>query len=148
MHRAALGAGALSDEWAHDRLPAHVEREDFVFLVAREAGELTGFGYGFTGAHGQWWTDRAAKVLDPEVAAAWLGGHFELVSIGVVPACRGRGLGRDLLRAVTDGLPHDRWLLMTTADEDDPARRLYAREGWTLLGPGIGENQVVLGRRR
>ena len=31
LHRAALGPGALSDEWAADRLPAHVRRSGFVF---------------------------------------------------------------------------------------------------------------------
>ena len=28
---------------------------------------LIGFGYGYTGEHGQWWTDQAL-VLDPPVA--------------------------------------------------------------------------------
>jgi GNAT superfamily N-acetyltransferase len=36
VHRSALGAGALSDEWARDRLPAHTERSDFLFLVREE----------------------------------------------------------------------------------------------------------------
>ena len=31
------------------------------------------------------------EVLGPDVAAEWLGGHFELVSIGVLPAARGAG---------------------------------------------------------
>ena len=38
VHRAALGAGALSDEWASDRLPRHAARDDFVFLAARDDG--------------------------------------------------------------------------------------------------------------
>jgi ribosomal protein S18 acetylase RimI-like enzyme len=86
-------------------------------------------------------------VLAPDVAAEWLGGHFELVSIGVVADARGRGLGLALMRELTEGLPHERWLLMTTADADDPARRLYAREGWRVIGPGLGDDQVVMGRR-
>ena len=89
-----------------------------------------------------------AEVLDDDVAAEWLGGHFELVSIGVLPAARGRGLARRLLDALTDDLTHDRWLLMTTADADDPARRLYAAAGWSVLGPGLDDDQVVMGRRR
>ncbi len=60
MHRAALGAGALSDEWARERLPAHASRDDFVFLVAREQGELVGFAYGYAGAYGRWWTEHVA----------------------------------------------------------------------------------------
>ena len=38
VHRAALGAGALSDEWARERLPRHTERDGFVFLAARFDG--------------------------------------------------------------------------------------------------------------
>src|SRR5205085_8350412 len=63
VHRAALGAGALSDEWASLRLPVHVERDDFIFLAAREGDEIVGFGYGYTGRAGQWWTDRVERSL-------------------------------------------------------------------------------------
>ena len=90
----------------------------------------------------------AVPVLDPSVAHAWLGGHFELVSIGVAEEVRGRGLGRELLGVLTSGLPHERLLLMATADESDPARRLYATDGWAVVGPGLSPEQVVLGKRQ
>ena len=82
-------------------------------------------------------------MLPPETADAWLGGHFEVVSV----TARRAGVGRGLLRAISHGLPHDRLLLMTTADATDPARRLYATEGWQVLGPGIGDHTVIMGRR-
>jgi GNAT superfamily N-acetyltransferase len=84
----------------------------------------------------------------PDVAAEWLGGHFDLVSLGVLEDARRRGIGRGLLRAVTRDLPQARWTLMTSADADDPARHLYAREGWQVIGPGLRDGQVTLGRRR
>ena len=49
VHRSALGAGALSDEWARERLPGTRGRDGFVFLAARDGGVLVGFGYGYTG---------------------------------------------------------------------------------------------------
>ena len=107
-----------------------------------------GFAYGYTGEAGQWWTDRAASVLHPAVADDWLGGHFELVSIGVAGAARGAGVGRRLMAALTDGLDHGRWLLMTSADPDDPARRLYRSTGWAVIGPGLSPAQVIMGRVR
>lgn len=64
----------------------------------------------------------------------------------MLPAARGSGLGGSLLESLTEGLPHERWLLTTTADESDPARRLYARHRWAVLGPGIGAGTVVMGR--
>jgi GNAT superfamily N-acetyltransferase len=109
---------------------------------------IIGFAYGYTGQPGQWWTEQARLVLAPPVAHEWLGGHFELVSIGVLKRARGKRVGRGLLRRVCEDLPHERWLLMTTGDEGDPARRLYASEGWRVVGPGLSEGQVILGKRK
>lgn len=92
-------------------------------------------------------TDKAQEVLDPQIAAAWLGGHFELVSIGVAETARGAGIGRNLMGVLTDGIRHDRVLLMTTSDPSDAARRLYASEGWRVIGPGIGDGTVIMGKR-
>jgi ribosomal protein S18 acetylase RimI-like enzyme len=141
------------DEWRGQVWDRHVGRDGFrlarAWDVDRRSGRrLVGFGYGYTGKRGQWWTDQVAAVLDPAVADEWLGGHFELVSIGVLPEARGHGYGAGLMRALTDGLAYERWLLTTTADADDPARRLYAREGWQVIGPGLRDGQVVMGRQR
>lgn len=125
----------------------HVARPGFRLAVAERDGAVVGFGYGYTGERGQWWTDQVARTLPADVAREWLGGHFELVSIGVVPTVRGTGLGRDLLQALTVDLPQPRWLMMTTDDAADPARRLYASEGWRVLGEGVGDHTVVLGRQ-
>lgn len=135
--------------WRAEVWDRHRVRDGFrVATAADDAGAVVGFAYGYTGEHGQWWTDQVARTLPADVASTWLGGHFELVSIGVVPSARGRGLGRTLMRVLTTDLPHERWLLMTTDDADDPARRLYAAEGWTVLGRGVGEHTVVMGRTR
>jgi ribosomal protein S18 acetylase RimI-like enzyme len=134
--------------WRRAVWDKHVVRDGFRLAIAHEAEDPVGFGYGYTGAHGQWWTDQAARVLPDEVAAEWLGGHFELVSIGVVSQARGRGIGAALLQRLTADLPHERWLLMTTAESGDPARLLYARQGWEVIGPGLSPDMVIMGRRR
>ena len=125
----------------------HAARDGFRLVRAHDDGAtLVGFAYGYTGQAGQWWTDQARRALAPDVARAWLGGHFEVVSLAVVAGARNRGTGRALLRRLVDELPHDRMLLMTTADPADPARRLYASEGWRVLGAGIGNATVIMGR--
>lgn len=132
--------------WRDQVWDRHSARTGFRLALAREGGALVGFAYGYTGEPGQWWTDRAAAALHPEVASDWLGGHFEVVSLGVAETARSRGVGRRLLTALTDGLSHSRWVLMTTSDADDPARRLYRSTGWAVIGPGISDEQVIMGR--
>jgi ribosomal protein S18 acetylase RimI-like enzyme len=141
VHRAALGAGALSDEWARDRLPRHAERDDFVFLVAREGGRVIGFGYGYTGAYGQWWTEHVAGALTDDQRAVWLDPpHFEIVELHVRPSSQRRGIGSALLAQLLSRQPHDRALLSTQL-ASRKARSFYAKNGWEELakidfGPG------------
>ena len=153
VYLAVFGDRSDYGEWRTEVWDRHTGRSGFRLARAYDdepaAGHrLVGFGYGYTGGRGQWWTDQAALVLDAAVADSWLGGHFELVTIGVLPEARGQGHGAGLMRVLTSGLAQERWVLMTTADADDPARHLYAREGWQVIGPGLRDGQVILGRRR
>ena len=148
VYAAVFGDWPDADAWREAVWERHCAREGFRLARAHDTDGLVGFAYGYTGQAGQWWTDRAREVLEADVAAAWLGGHFELVSIGVLDRARGAGVGRLLMRHLVAGLPQDRWLLMTTVDASDPARRLYASEGWRVVGPGIGEGRVIMARRR
>ena len=148
VYDAAFGDQPDYAAWRRGIWDRHAARDGFRLARAHDGERLVGFAYGYTGEHGQWWTDQAAALLDVEVAEEWLGGHFELVSIGVLDAVRGQGVGRALLTGLTEGLPQERWVLMTTADASDPARHLYARAGWEVIGPGLRDGQVVMGRRR
>ncbi|HEX3807501.1 MAG TPA: GNAT family N-acetyltransferase [Gaiellaceae bacterium] len=150
MHRSALGAGALSDDWANERLPRHATRDDFVFLVAREGDEVVGFVYGYTGAYGQWWTDRIASSLSDEQRAVWLDPpHYEIVELHVRPASQRGGVGSRLLAQLLTRQPHDRAVLSTQAGSRK-ARGFYAKNGWLELadvdfGPGYPP-YVALGK--
>jgi ribosomal protein S18 acetylase RimI-like enzyme len=151
VHRAALGVGAVSDEWAAESLPRHVGRDDFTFLVAESEERIVGFGYGYTGAYGQWWTERVARALTEEQRAEWLDPpHFEVVELHVRPACQGQGVGSLLLAQLLSRQPHDRALL-TTQLGSRQARGFYAKNGWTEICPvdfGAGyAPYLVLGKR-
>jgi ribosomal protein S18 acetylase RimI-like enzyme len=150
---AVFGDRADIDSWRSTTWDLHVARDGFRLARAHDVVDgggrrLVGFAYGYTGERGQWWADQAARVLAPDVAAEWLGGHFDLVSLGVLEEARRRGVGGALLQKITHGLPQRRWILMTTADADDPARHLYAREGWQVIGPGLRDGEMFMGRRR
>jgi ribosomal protein S18 acetylase RimI-like enzyme len=133
VHRSALGAGALSDDWARERLPLHAARDDFVFLVAREDGQVAGFGYGYTGFYGQWWTECVARSLTAAQRVEWLDPpHFEIVELHVRPASQRRGIGSALLAQLLTRQPHDRALLSTQLGSRK-ARDFYAKNGWAEL---------------
>jgi ribosomal protein S18 acetylase RimI-like enzyme len=151
VHRSALGAGALSDEWARERLPRHAGRDGFVFLAARFDNVLVGFGYGYTGAHGQWWTDHVAEALTPAQRAEWLAPpHFEIVELHVRPAYQRAGIGSRLLAQLLTRQAHDRALLSTQLSSRK-ARGFYAKNGWQELAEvdfGVGyPPYLVLGKR-
>jgi GNAT superfamily N-acetyltransferase len=150
VHRSALGAGALSDEWAARRLPEHRHRDDFVFLAARAGDEIVAFAYGYTGAYGQWWTERVARSLSEEQREEWLDvPHYEVVELHVRPAWQRRGIGSALLAQLLSRQPHDRALLSTQVGSRK-ARGFYAKNGWLELATvdfGAGyPPYVVLGK--
>jgi ribosomal protein S18 acetylase RimI-like enzyme len=147
VYQAVFGDYVAFEAWRDAVWDKHRLRDGFRLARAYDGDALLGFAYGYTGRPGQWWTDNARKVLEPEVADAWLGDHFEVVSLGVLEAARGAGIGRGLMHALLDGLQHERLLLMTTSDASDPARRLYDSEGWRVIGPGIGHGTVIMGKR-
>jgi GNAT superfamily N-acetyltransferase len=151
VHRSALGAGALSDEWAGRSLPVHAGRRDFVFLVALERDELVGFGYGYTGERGQWWSDAVARSLSPPQRERWLDPpHFEVVELHVRPSRQRSGIGSALLAQLLSRQPHDRALL-STQTASGKARGFYGKNGWTELADvdfGAGyPGYLVLGKR-
>ncbi|NHN54716.1 GNAT family N-acetyltransferase [Calidifontibacter sp. DB0510] len=148
VYDAVFGDQPDESTWRKSVWDKHIARSGFALARAYDDSALVGFAYGYTGEAGQWWTDNVRSTLPAAVAEEWLGDHFELVSIGVLASHRSHGIGRALMRALLADRPEPRWLLQTTADADDPARRLYAAEGWRVLGPGTGEGTVVMGRQR
>lgn len=93
-------------------------------------GVLAGFTYGFHGMPGQWWHDVVAGAL--AAGAGWLDDSFEVAELHVLPAYQGMGIGRELLLRLTSGRP-ERTAVLSTADADSRARRLYRGVGFTDL---------------
>jgi GNAT superfamily N-acetyltransferase len=104
-----------------------------VFLAARAGTEIVGFGYGYTGSYGQWWTERVAAALTAAQREQWLDPpHFEIVELHVRPSWQRRGVGSALLAQVLARQRHDRAVLSTQTGSRK-ARSFYAKNGWVEL---------------
>jgi ribosomal protein S18 acetylase RimI-like enzyme len=98
-------------------------------------GVLAGFTYGFHGVPGQWWHDVVAGALAVSSAPGardWLANSFEVAELHVLPAYQGSGIGRELLLRLTSERP-ERTAVLSTADAESRARRLYRGVGFTDL---------------
>lgn len=143
-YAAVFGDFDCYERWRSDLFERHAAREGFRLAVAVEGERLVGFSWGYVGQRGQFWSDLVHEALPHDVVTDWVGGHFELVELAVLPSCRRSGLGQALHERVLDGVGR-RCLLSTSDDENDPAVRLYRRSGWKRLGmlrPGV----QVMGR--
>ncbi len=65
-----------------------------------------------------------------------LGGECEILTLGVLPACRRRGVGRALLRAILNrarrqSIPS---IVLEVAADNAAARRLYGAAGFVAVG--------------
>ncbi len=96
----------------------------------------------------------------PPVGAAWLrllpeqdpGYGFvdeqtPELSIGVAPSHRGRGIGSLLLEALIEAAREQRYhALSLSVEPDNPARRLYERHGFRVIGTVDGSLTMLLPR--
>jgi broad specificity phosphatase PhoE len=150
VYRAAFAAPGYDEpeesvvHFRDEQLSTHAARDGFRCVTVRFGDRLAGFGYGYTGELGQWWSDRVAEGAPQSVVDEWLGGHFEFVELAVDPRWQGRGLGSALHDALLLDLPHRRALLTTYRDER-PAPRLYRRLGWSLLCQGVFDDSDLWG---
>jgi GNAT superfamily N-acetyltransferase len=151
-------ARAESERTAHAR--THVSRPGLRVVAALapdpdlppEHAPLVGVAYGQPGARGQWWHDTVVAALPDGVAREWLTDTFEIVELHVLPEYQGRGLGRQLLRALLDGCGRRTAALSALELPDSPARRLYADEGFVpvlsdFTFAGGGTRYAVLVKR-
>jgi ribosomal protein S18 acetylase RimI-like enzyme len=144
-YQAVFGDFDDLETWRRDLFSRHAARSGYRLAVATDADTVAGFAWGYIGERGQYWTDLVADVLPREVAGDWVGGgHFEFVELAVLADYRRHGVGSRLHDVLLSDV-HQRCLLSTADDPDDPAVRLYLRHGWRRLGvlsPGF----QVMGR--
>jgi ribosomal protein S18 acetylase RimI-like enzyme len=116
-------------------------------------GSVVGFSYAFHGQRGQWWYDTVWNALVRRIGAAatadWLSDCLEIAEVHVTKPYQRRGIGTQMLTALTVGRP-ERTAVLSTPDRDSTARRLYRRMGFSelLTGysfPGGSPPYIVMG---
>jgi ribosomal protein S18 acetylase RimI-like enzyme len=145
------GAGFAETEqdverFADEQLPGHAVRDGFRMMAALADDSVLGFGYGYTGRRGQWWSDRVVEAVPAALSDTWVGGHFELVELTVHPDHQGLGIGGRLHDTLLAGLPHARALLGTSPDDARAAVALYRSRGWQRLAR-LSDTSDLWGRR-
>lgn len=128
------GAGAADQEWRDQVWDRLRTRPGFRLARAHSGRRLVGFAYGCTRA------EVAGGGVPPGVAAVVQ--QFEVVRVAVLEPYRGRGVGAALVRAVTEHLPHERWVL----DAPDDGCAFWGALGWDVLGRGTRTGTVRMGR--
>jgi ribosomal protein S18 acetylase RimI-like enzyme len=124
--------GAINPDFLGEQLPRHRARAGFRILGAEQDGRLVGFVYGYTGERGQFWADHVIAHAPEELVGTWVGGHFEVVELAVLPEARGRGIGTALMTAIVEDRPEP-CALLGTWQHPSPSRRLSERLGWIEL---------------
>ncbi len=151
VYRLAMGRSLADIRPRRDIVARHATYPGFRSLLAVDADALVGFGYGFPGAPGQWWHDVVAGALEPAVSAEWMPTTFEVAELHVLPDRQGQGLGHRLLTDLLSDAP-GRTAVLSTADADTRARRLYRSLGFLDLRtgfcfPGMTEPYCMMGSR-
>lgn len=152
VYGAAMHRSPATVASRRELIRTHLDRRGFTAVAATDGADLLGFGYGYLGAPGQWWHDVVAGGLGRPQASAWLDGAFELAELHVDPPYQGHGLGRRLITLLLRNAPGGT-VVLSTPDDETPARRLYRAIGFVDLlvdfrFPGSGEPYAVMGLQR
>lgn len=123
--------------------------EDFHGLVAYAGGDAVGVAYGARSVPGIPWHDIAAAKLGVEhpcLQDAW-----RLVELGVDERYRGQGIAASLHDTLIAAQPCST-ALVCTGFENDIARGIYERRGWSyvemdLREPRTNQRYVIMCRR-
>lgn len=129
----------------------HATYPGFRALVVEHERRPVAFCYGFHGVAGQWWHDVVRRGLtgNGDPYGQWLADPFEIAEVHVLPAHQGHGIGRRMVTELCTGRG-ERTVVLSTLDQESPARHLYRSLGLRdlLTGfqfPGGGPAYAVMG---
>jgi len=124
-----------AEEFANQRsyYPDMTSRDGFRLALAKAGDQYTGFGYGFLLPAGTHWWSGLAEPVSAEFARE--NGHrtFALIDYGVLPAWRGKGVGRAIHDRLLSASGAERATLSVQPKATD-TQAIYRRRGWRKVG--------------
>jgi GNAT superfamily N-acetyltransferase len=120
------------------------------FLAAEPYGDDPEVRRQLVAQHSRWGrsarTARSLGIVEEGRVVAWCrtyddGALLELDDVSVLPTCRGRGLGRELVAGVVASAPAGR-VPFLIADAADRPRNLYERLGFVAVGERLGATRA------
>ena len=128
---------AADAEMPRERIARYAGHAGFRLPVAVDlAGRIGGFALAVRAYPGDWWRDRVADAIGPELSARWLQpGVLEVVHLAVDPAVQRRGIGRDLLASLCDsfGASGPGTAVLSCDPAAVAAQHLYLSLGWHVI---------------
>jgi GNAT superfamily N-acetyltransferase len=136
---------AADAELLRERVTRYARRDGFRLATADQEGNVVAFALAVRAFPGDWWRDKVAEAIGPELAARWLQpGSLEVVHVAVDPARQRKGFGRALLAAVTQDLdPAVSTGILSCDRRAVAAQRLYLSEGWQLITDRLSFSQEM-----
>lgn len=149
IYTAAMGYSPATGAARRPLWLEHATRPGFRCVIALDIDEVVAFGYGYTGARGQWWFEEVARGLGTHQHPS-LADYFELTELHVLPDRQGRGTGEMVLRELLSLVSRSQ-VLLSTPEGKSRAWRLYRRLGFgdvlrNFLFTGDSRPFAVLGR--
>ena len=127
-----LGQPFYSAERFWERFESYVKDASFSMVTGRLNGLLAGYAFGSRlPAETGWWKGMQ-DIADPDITRETGGRTFALREILVRKTYQHRGYAHQLHDALLASRPEERATLLVRSD--NPARELYLRWGWSLVG--------------
>jgi ribosomal protein S18 acetylase RimI-like enzyme len=102
------------------------------FGATTRDGRLVGFVYGLPNDRAHWWSTIVEPYLRRQELDGWLDDSFVITELHVHPAFQARGIGRQLITTITNGVAQPRSIL-SAIDVESHARHLYRKLGYQDL---------------